>query len=55
MLKVNSTVATVCCTTMYYEQTAGPRRATFAHICMLTRYVCQPIFIQIDNVLDLHF
>ena len=27
----------------------------FAHICMLTKYLRSPIFIQILNVLDLHF
>ena len=26
----------------------------FANVCMLTRYVRQPIFIEILNVLDLH-
>ena len=43
------------CAIMYYEQTAGPKRANFAKICILTRYTRPPIFIQIVNGLDVYF
>ena len=42
---------------MYREQTAGAglRSAIFAHICTFTMYDRQPIFVEILNVVDLHF
>ena len=40
-------------TIMYCGQTAGPISATFfVHVCTLTRYIHQPIFIQMLNVLN---
>ena len=43
------------CTIMYCKQIAGPKRAKWRHICIFTRTVHQPDFIQIANVLDLQF
>ena len=40
---------------MYREQTAGLISAVSAHVRRLTKYVSLQIFIQIVNVLDLHF
>ena len=45
------------CTTTYSEQTAGPRDIIFfcKNVCVLTKYLHLPLFIQIFDVLDLHF
>ena len=42
------------CTITYYER-LNLEAPIFAHTCMLTMYLCLPIFIQIINVPDLQF
>ena len=38
-----------------FKRIDDPEEPTCAHVCMLTKYVRLPIFIQIVNILDFHF